>query len=69
MRLVAGAVGDSGGNVISTLPNLHSLKRSAANAKYRERKRAYVDPEGGKVPDCRSLTDLAPPKADAEEVS
>ena len=62
-RLVADAVGDLGNDVIATLPNRHSLKRSAVNAKYRGRKRAYVDPEGGQVPDCRSLTELAPPNA------
>ena len=39
------------------------MKRSAVNAKYRDRTRAYVGPEGGKAPDRRSLADLALPNA------
>ena len=68
LRLVADAVGDLGNDVVSTLP-FSSLKRSAANAKYRERKRAYVDPEGGQVPDCRSLADLVFPNSLAHRPS
>ena len=59
LRLVADAVGDFGNDVISTLPNRHSLKRIAVNAKYRGRKRAYVAPGGGHVPGFRSLGYLA----------
>ena len=62
-RLVADAVGDLGNDVISTLPNRQSLKRSAVNSKYMERGRAYEDPEGGQEPDSRSLADSVFPNA------
>ena len=63
LRLVSDAVGDLGNDVISTLPNRQSLKRSAVNAKYMERGRAYEDPEGGQEPDFRSLADSVFPNA------
>ena len=46
LRLVADAVGVLVNDVIATLPNRHSLKKSAVNAKYREEARIRR-PRGG----------------------
>ena len=61
-HVVADALGGVSSELPSALPNRESLRRSAQNAKKRQRERGYQQGEGGVVPNSRTLEELVSPQ-------
>ena len=62
LRIVSDAISGVSDEVLSALPTRSSLLQVARNAKKRMRNQAYREGEGGAVPNCRSLEELAFPQ-------
>ena len=60
--VVADALEGVSNEILAALPTRESLRRSAQNAKKRQRERGYQQGEGGLVPNCRSLEELVFPQ-------